>query len=92
MHKANCEIIRKERHEVSEQDIKNYFDAIVLHLQKVLSLFVWNADDTRFGSPKRRNPPEVIVAKDTQPGSVTVNAVNGYLCFRGFNSANVHHK
>jgi hypothetical protein len=57
--------LEKERHEVSEQDIKSYFDAIVLYLQKVPSLFVWNADETRVGSPKRRSSPEVIVAKDT---------------------------
>jgi hypothetical protein len=69
--KANCETIKKERHEVSEQDINSYFDAIALHLQKVPSLFVWNTDETRVGSPKRRSPPEVIVAKDTQSGSVT---------------------
>jgi hypothetical protein len=63
-------MIRKDRYEVSEQDIRGYFDPIVLHLQKVASLFVWNADEIRVGSSKRRSPPEVIVAKDTQPGSV----------------------
>jgi hypothetical protein len=58
-------LLEKERREVSEQDIKNYFDAIVLHLQKVPSPFVWNADETPVGSPKRHSPSEVIMAKDT---------------------------
>jgi hypothetical protein len=65
-------LLEKERHEVSEQDIKSYFDAIVLHLQTIPSLFIWNADETRVGTPKKGSPPEVIVAKDTEPRSVTV--------------------
>jgi hypothetical protein len=36
----------KERHEVSEEDSKRYFEALTTHLQKFPSLFVWNADET----------------------------------------------
>jgi hypothetical protein len=67
--KQTAKLLEKERDEVSEQHSKSHSDAIVLHLQKVPSLFAWNADETRLGSPKRLSPPEVIVAKDTQPGS-----------------------
>jgi hypothetical protein len=41
--------LKKERHEASEEDIKRYFEALTIHLQKVPSLFVWNADETRVG-------------------------------------------
>jgi hypothetical protein len=33
---------------------------------------MWNVDDTRVGCPKRIAQPEVIVATNTKPGSVTV--------------------
>jgi hypothetical protein len=33
LRKQTVRLLEKERHEVSEQDIKSYFDAIVLHLQ-----------------------------------------------------------
>jgi hypothetical protein len=32
--------LEKERHEVSEKDIKSYFEALAIHLQKIPSLFV----------------------------------------------------
>jgi hypothetical protein len=43
-------------------------------LKKVPSLFVWNADETRIGSPKEQHTPLVIVFKDTRPGTTTVPA------------------
>jgi hypothetical protein len=70
--KQTAILSEKERREVSEQNIKSYSDAIVLHLQKVPSVFVWDAAETRVGSAKRRSSPEVIAAKDIQPGSVIV--------------------
>jgi hypothetical protein len=36
------------------------------------SPFVWNMDETRVACPKRIAQPEVIVAANTKPGSVTV--------------------
>jgi hypothetical protein len=35
--KQTARSLEKERHEISEQDIKSYFDAISLYLQKVTS-------------------------------------------------------
>jgi hypothetical protein len=55
--KQTARLLEKERHEISEQDMKSYFDAIVLDLQKVPSFFVWNAEETRVDSSKRRSPP-----------------------------------
>jgi hypothetical protein len=37
---------------------------------------VWNADETRIGSPEKQRPQQVIVAKDTPPRTITVAAVH----------------
>jgi hypothetical protein len=46
-----------------------------MNLKYVPSLFVWNAYETRIGSPKKQRPPQVIVAKDAPLGTTTVAAV-----------------
>jgi membrane-anchored protein YejM (alkaline phosphatase superfamily) len=38
----------------------------------VPSLFVWNADETRVRISKKHIVPDVIVAKQTPPGTVTI--------------------
>jgi 4-hydroxybenzoate polyprenyltransferase len=65
-------LLRKERHNVSEEDLCNYFDTVSIQLEKVPSLFVWNADETRVGIPKKCASPQVIVAKQTRPRTVRV--------------------
>jgi hypothetical protein len=54
--------------------LKRYFETFDSHLKKVPSLFVWNADETRIGSPKKQHTPLVIVSKDTRPETTTVPA------------------
>jgi hypothetical protein len=72
-----CEAVftEKEQNEVSADDLECYFETVVVHLKGVLSLFMWNADDTRTGSPKKRHPPHIIIAKDIPPGMTPVAAV-----------------
>jgi hypothetical protein len=65
-------LLEKERHNVSEEDLRNYFATVSIQLEKVPSLFVWNADETRVGIPKKCASPQVIVAKQTWPRTVTV--------------------
>jgi hypothetical protein len=66
--------IEKERHEISVDDLKRYFPTVDSSLKKVPSLFVWNGNETRIGSPKKQHIPLVIVSKDTRPGTTTVPA------------------
>ena len=65
-------LMEKARHDVSADDLKLYFTHLSEHMQKVPSPFVWNADETRIGAPKKQRAPEVIVAKETRPGTTTV--------------------
>jgi hypothetical protein len=52
--------------------MKSFLEAVSLHVQKGPSTFVWNADETRVGAPKREARPEVIVASRTDPETLTV--------------------
>jgi hypothetical protein len=65
-------LLEKERHNISKKDLRNYFDTVSIQLEKFPSLFVWNADETRIGIPKKCTSPQVIVAKQTRPRTVTV--------------------
>jgi hypothetical protein len=65
-------LLEKERHDISEEDPSNYFDIMSIQLEKVSSLFVRNADESRIGIPKMYASPQVIVAKHTRPRTVTV--------------------
>jgi hypothetical protein len=47
-----------------------YFEARAIHLQKVPSLFVWNADETRVGKPTKQEDPDVTVSAITKTGTV----------------------
>jgi hypothetical protein len=62
-----AKLLEKERREVSAEDMKRYFEAVSMHVQNVPSIFVWNADGTRVGTPKREARPEVIVSSRTDP-------------------------
>jgi hypothetical protein len=62
----------KERRNVSEQDLRNYFDTVSIQLKTIPALFVRNAGETRVGIPKKCTSPQVIVAKQTRPRTVTV--------------------
>jgi hypothetical protein len=55
--------------------LERYFETVGAQLKNIASLFVWNADEARIGSPKKQCPQQVIVAKDTPPGTTTVAAV-----------------
>jgi hypothetical protein len=70
-------------------------------LKGIPSLFVWNPDETRIWSLKRQRPSQVIVAKDTPPGTITVDAVRDdvqwtlfmvIIGVRQFNSPSNHFK
>jgi hypothetical protein len=57
------------RCEIVPDHITPYFDVMVDKRRSIPSLVVWNADETRLGSPEKRQPPNVIVAPSTKPGS-----------------------
>jgi hypothetical protein len=68
-------LLEEARQQVSADDLTRYFDVAAAHLNDVPSLFVWNADETRIGSPKKQHAPQVIVSTDTPPGITTVAAM-----------------
>jgi hypothetical protein len=65
-------VLEKDRHDVSPDEVRSYFDAVAGQLKAIPSPFVWNVDETRVGCSKRIEHPEVIVAANRKPGSVTV--------------------
>jgi hypothetical protein len=65
-------LLEKERHQVSEEDLRYYFDTVSIQSEKVPSLLLWNADETRVGIPKKCASSQVIVAQQTRPRIVTV--------------------
>jgi hypothetical protein len=65
-------VLEKDRHDVSPDEIRNYFDTVAGQFKAIPSPFVRNVDETRVGCPKMVAQPEVIVATNTKPGSVTV--------------------
>jgi hypothetical protein len=73
VHKAG--LIEKKRHEVSADDLERSFETIGVYLKDAPSLFVWNANETKMGSPKKRCPSQVIVVKGTPLGTTTMAAV-----------------
>jgi hypothetical protein len=64
--------IEKERHEVSEEYIKRYFEAPTIHLQNLPSFFVWNADERRVGKRKNQEAPDATVSATAKSGTVTI--------------------
>jgi hypothetical protein len=64
--------LEKERHNVSEEDLRNYFDTVSIQLERVPSFFVWDAHETRVGISKKFASPQVIVAQQTRARTVTV--------------------
>jgi hypothetical protein len=65
-------VLEKDRHDVSPDEVRSYFDTVAGQLKAIPSPFVWNVDATTVGCPKRVAQPEVIVVTNTKPGSVTV--------------------
>jgi hypothetical protein len=45
---------------------------VSIQFKKIPSFFVWNAHETRVSIPKKCASPQVIVAKQTRPRTVTV--------------------
>jgi hypothetical protein len=68
-------VLDKDRHDVSPDDIKQYSETPSVPIRSIPPAFVWNADETRVGCPKKTFPPEVVVAIDIKPGSVTIPEV-----------------
>jgi hypothetical protein len=65
-------VLEKDRHDISPDEVKNYFDTVAGQLKVIPSPFVWNVDETTVGCPKRIAQPFVIIATNTKPGSITV--------------------
>jgi hypothetical protein len=57
--------LEKDRHDVSADVIRVYFESISAQLTSIQSIFFWNADETRVGSAKYMSPADVIVANGT---------------------------
>jgi hypothetical protein len=64
--------LEKDRRDVWADDIRPYFESISAQLTSIPSAFFWNAYETRVGSAKQMSSPDVIVASETKPGSVTI--------------------
>jgi hypothetical protein len=68
-------LLEEDRHNVSPDDLRNYFDSVARRLKTIPSPFVWNADETRVGAPKKLQPPQVIVSSKSGPEPITVPAI-----------------
>jgi hypothetical protein len=64
--------LEKDRHDVSTDNFRVYFESISAQLTSIPSAFQKNADGARVGSAKHMSTPDVIVASGTKPGSVTI--------------------
>jgi hypothetical protein len=65
-------VLEKDRDDVSPDEVRSYFETVVGQREAIPLPFVWNVDEAMVGCPKRTAQPEVIVATNTKPGSVTV--------------------
>jgi hypothetical protein len=65
-------VLEKDRHDASSDEVRSYFNTAAGQFKAIPSPFVWNVDEARVGCPKRIAQPEVIVATNTKPGSITV--------------------
>jgi hypothetical protein len=70
-------LLKKEHQNISEDDLNRYFDAVTIQLQNLPSLFVWKAAETRLGIPKKHAAPDVILAKQTPPGTAVIAEEHG---------------
>jgi hypothetical protein len=50
-------VLGKDRHDVSPDEVRSYFDTMACQLKVIPSLFVRNMDETRVGCPKRITQP-----------------------------------
>jgi hypothetical protein len=65
---------------MSRNTIKRFeslFDAVPIQLQNIRSLFAWNADETRVRIVKKPVALDVIVAKQTVLGTLTIGKERG---------------
>jgi hypothetical protein len=69
--------LEEDRYNVITGDVKRYFDCVKDYLRTIPSVFVWNVDETRIGSPKKRQVPIVIISARTAAGLVTVPESRG---------------
>jgi hypothetical protein len=56
--------LEKDRHDVSADDIRVYFESISAQLTSIPSAFFWNVDETRVRSAKYISPPDVIIVEN----------------------------
>jgi hypothetical protein len=73
--------LEKDQHDVSPNDIKQYFEILSAQIKSILFAFVWNADETRVRCPKKTSSPEIIIAINTKPGSVIMFEVSDDMQF-----------
>jgi hypothetical protein len=63
---------KKDRCDVSPDEIRQCFGALGDQVKSIPSPFVWNLDEARTKCPKKIAPPEVIVTTNMKVGSVVV--------------------
>jgi hypothetical protein len=61
------------RHFVDPKEVSRYFRELEEIVADIPSLFIWNVDETRVGSPKKGIIPTVIVSPKTNPKSLTIS-------------------
>jgi hypothetical protein len=66
-------VLKKDRHYVSPDMVRAYFNIVAGQLKAIPSPFMWDVDETRVECPKRIAQPEVIVGTNTKPGFITVS-------------------
>jgi hypothetical protein len=73
----NAWVLEKDRHDVSPDEVRSYFETVAGQLKAIPSPFVWSVDETRVGCPKRIAQLEIIVATNTKPGFIMVREERG---------------
>jgi hypothetical protein len=63
--------LEEDRRNIIADDVKHYFDCIKNHLRAGPLMPIWNADETRIGSPPKQQVPAVVVFASTGPGLIT---------------------
>jgi hypothetical protein len=53
-------VLEKDRHDVSPDEVRSYFDTVAGQLEAIPSPFMWNVDETTVGWPKKIAQPEVM--------------------------------
>jgi hypothetical protein len=66
-------LLEKEQHEIPEDNLDCDFDAVITQLYNVSSLSIRNKNESRVGIAKNHVALDVIVAKQTAPGTITID-------------------